>query len=76
MSSNDDNRSLKDFATTRANDIHLGYIVPNVEANNFELKPTLLNMLFQNIFNDLAHEEPNQHLILFEELCIFFFFGR
>jgi hypothetical protein len=49
--------------------IQLGYTVPNVAANNFELKPALLNMFSQHMFNDLAHEDPNQHLAMFEELC-------
>jgi Retrotransposon gag protein len=43
--------------------------VPNIAANNFELKPALLNMLSQHIFNGLAHEDPNQYLVMFEELC-------
>jgi phosphoribosylaminoimidazole-succinocarboxamide synthase len=43
--------------------------VPNVAVNNFELKPALLNMLSQHMFNDLAHEDLNQHLVMFEELC-------
>jgi Retrotransposon gag protein len=42
--------------------------MPNVAANNFELKPALLNMLSQHMFNGLTHEDPNQHLAKFEEL--------
>jgi hypothetical protein len=42
--------------------------VPNVAANKFELKPALLNMLSQHMFSGLAHEDPNQHLAMFEEL--------
>jgi hypothetical protein len=41
----------------------------NVAANNFELKSALLNILFQHMFNGLDHEDPNQHLAMFEELC-------
>jgi hypothetical protein len=40
----------------------------NVDANNFELKLALLNMISQHMFNGLAHEDPNQHLAMFEEL--------
>jgi hypothetical protein len=69
MTNNDDDRPLKHFAASRTNNIHLGYIMPNMKANNFELKSALLNMFFQNIFNGLAHEDPKQHLTLFEELC-------
>jgi Retrotransposon gag protein len=69
MAENDENRPLKDFATPKAIGIQLGYTLPNVAANNFELKPALLNMLSQHMFNGLAHEDPNQYLAMFEELC-------
>jgi hypothetical protein len=59
MAENTENRSLKDFAVTKAIGIQLGYTVPNVAANNFELKPALLNILSQHMFNGLAHEDPN-----------------
>jgi hypothetical protein len=45
MAENDENRPLKDFVAPKAIGIQLGYTVPNVTANNFELKPALLNML-------------------------------
>jgi hypothetical protein len=67
-SENDENRPLKDFAAPKAIGIQLGYTVPNVAANNFELKPALLNMLSQHMFNGLAHEDLNQYLAMFEEL--------
>jgi hypothetical protein len=69
MAENDENSFLKDFAAPKAIENQLGYTVPNVTTNNFELKPALLNMLSQHIFNNLAHEDPNQHLAMFEELC-------
>jgi hypothetical protein len=69
MAGNNENRPLKDFTAPKAIGIQLGYTVPNVAANNFELKPALLNMLSQYMFNGLAHEDPNQHLDMFEELC-------
>jgi hypothetical protein len=69
MTENDENRPLKDFAAPKTIEIQLGYTVPNVAANNFELKSALLNMLSQHMFNGLAHEDPNQHLAMFEELC-------
>jgi hypothetical protein len=65
MAKNDENRPLKDFAAPKAIGIQLGYTVPNVAANNFELKPAILNMLSQHMFNSLAHEDPNQQLAMF-----------
>jgi hypothetical protein len=55
MTENDENRPLKDFAAPNAIEIQLGYTVPNVAANKFKLKPALLNMLSQHMFNGLAH---------------------
>jgi hypothetical protein len=69
MTENDENRPLKDFAAPKAIGIQLGYTVPNIVANNFELKSPLLNMLSQHMFNGLAHEDLNQHLVMFEKLC-------
>jgi hypothetical protein len=45
MVENDENRPLKDFAASKAIGIQLGYMVPNVAANNFKLNPALLNIL-------------------------------
>jgi Retrotransposon gag protein len=69
MAENDENRPLKNFAAPKAIGIQLGYTVPNITANNFELKPALLNVFSQHMFNGLAHEDPNQHLAMFEEMC-------
>jgi Retrotransposon gag protein len=70
MATNDeDNRLLKDFSAPRAGELNMGYTVPTVAANDFELKPTLINMVSQNQFAGLAHEDPNQHLANFEEFC-------
>jgi hypothetical protein len=69
MEENDEYRHLKDFAAPKAIEIQLGYTVPNITVNNFELKLTLLNMLSQHMFNGLAHEDLNQYLAIFEELC-------
>jgi hypothetical protein len=59
IAQNDDNRTLREFVAPKANDIQLGYIVPTVAANNFELKQALLNMLSQHMFHGLAHKDPN-----------------
>jgi hypothetical protein len=52
MTENDENRHLKDFAAPKIIKIQLGYMVSNVAVKNFELKPALLNMLSQHMFND------------------------
>ena len=35
---------------------------PAVEANNFELKPVLITMVYQNQFTGHPTEDPNEHL--------------
>jgi hypothetical protein len=69
MAQNNDNRPLREFGAPKVNVIQLGYTVHTVGVNNFELKSALLNMLSQHMFHDLAHEDPNQYLAMFEELC-------
>jgi hypothetical protein len=49
MAANDeDNHLLKDFTAPHAGELNMGYIVPTVIANDFELKPALINMVSQN----------------------------
>ena len=69
MAENVDDRPLRDFSAPKATEVRMGYTVPNIAANDFELKPALINMVSQNQFSGLAHEDPNQHLATFEEIC-------
>lgn len=46
---------------------HLSIVIPDVEANNFKLKPFLLSMVQQNQLLSLPTKYPNLYLsILFE----------
>jgi hypothetical protein len=62
VANDEDNRLLKDFTAPRAGELNMGYTVPTVAANDFKHKPALINMVSQNQFAVLAHEDPNQHL--------------
>ena len=35
---------------------------PSIEANNFELKPTLITMVQQHQFTGHPSEDPNEHI--------------
>lgn len=39
-----------------------------INANNFKLKPTLINMVQQNQYEGLSHEGPKIHLAMFLEV--------
>jgi hypothetical protein len=41
--------------------------MPIVQANDFKLKSALINIVSHNQFTGLTHEDPNLHLINFEE---------
>jgi hypothetical protein len=68
MTQNNDNKPLTEFVAPKANNIQLGYIVLAVAANNFELKPVILNMLSQYLSYGLSHKDPNWYLTMFEKL--------
>ncbi|KAI5663738.1 hypothetical protein M9H77_23061 [Catharanthus roseus] len=52
-------RSLKDFTISDATGPSSRIVKPIIEANNFELKPSLLQMVLQNQFGGLPSEDPN-----------------
>ena len=64
-----DNRTLKEYATPSTEEPQAVIVYPAVEANNFEIKPALLNIVQQNQFSGLPTEDPNLHLSYFLRVC-------
>ena len=63
------NRALQEYTMPNLGD-NLGSIVrPNVDANNFEIKPAIIQMISQFQFGGLPSEDPNAHLAQFLEIC-------
>ncbi|XP_024021315.1 uncharacterized protein LOC112091556 [Morus notabilis] len=61
-------RTLRDYFKPVVNENYSGIQRQQVNANNFELKPALVNMVQQNQYGGLPHD-PNIHLATFLEIC-------
>ena len=69
MAENRDRRPLKEFAQHFDEEPSSSIVNPLIPANNFELKPSLLQLVQQNQYAGLATENPNQHLKVFIQLA-------
>ncbi|XP_078169978.1 uncharacterized protein LOC144564267 [Carex rostrata] len=65
----DANRPLRDFTAPRAEEIHLGYTAPTINAEEYQIPPAWVSMVQRNLFHGLPHEDTTQHLANFEEIC-------
>ena len=69
-------RTNSDFARPNLTEITSSIVRPRVEANNFELKPSVIRMVQQNAqFDGLEDQDPSTHIQLFLELCDTFKFN-
>ena len=63
------NRPLKDFVVPSQDEPHSSIVTPTIQANNFELKPSLLQIVQQNQFSGNPTEDPNLHLSVFVQFA-------
>ena len=61
--------ALRDYFRLVVNDNYSGIRRQPINANNFELKPALINMVQQNQYGGLPHEDLNVHLATFLEIA-------
>ena len=65
----DKNRAIRDYAMLTPQAINPWIVRPEVQADNFELKPVMFQMLqIVGQFNGLPSEDPHLHLKLFFEV--------
>ncbi|XP_038976653.1 uncharacterized protein LOC120107448 [Phoenix dactylifera] len=72
MADNQDNqnkRLLGDYAVPNVNGAQPSIVRPTVNANNFEIKPGLIQMVQQEQFGGGPSEDPHAHLANFLEIC-------
>ncbi|XP_030969898.1 uncharacterized protein LOC115990189 [Quercus lobata] len=62
-------RTLKGYVWPIVNDSYSGARRQTINANNFELKPTLISMVQQAQFSGSPLDDPNIHLAMFLEIC-------
>ena len=63
------NRALQEYTMPNPGDNLSSIVRPNVDANNFEIKPAIIQMISQFQFGGLPSEDPNAHLAQFLEIC-------
>ena len=65
----DEDKPLKDYGAPTLEGLHSSIARPNVEANNFELKMSLVNTIQQNQFGGSPQEDPKLHIDNFLKYC-------
>lgn len=65
-----DTKPLKDYSIPIEEETYCSIIHPAIMVNNFELKPSLIDMVQQNQFIGLPLENMNLHISIFVDSCI------
>jgi len=66
---NNDNQPLKDFDVPSDEESHTSIFCTAIAANNFELKPSRLQIVRHNQFTENLTEDSNLYLFIFVQLA-------
>ena len=65
-------RTLGDFAMPDISGSFGGIVAPAIANNNFEIKPSIIQMVQNNQFRGLQGEDPYAHILTFLNVCATF----
>ena len=65
-------RTLGDFAMPNILGSFGGIVAPTIANNNFEIKPSIIQMVQNNQFEGLQGEDPYAHILTFLNVCATF----
>ncbi|KAL0315339.1 UNVERIFIED_CONTAM: hypothetical protein Sradi_5412100 [Sesamum radiatum] len=69
-------RPMMEYSFPTADGTISSIVKPAVEANNFEIKPAIIQIIRSSVqFSGLPDEDPNKHLVNFLEICDTFRFN-
>ncbi|KAH9686774.1 hypothetical protein KPL70_014506 [Citrus sinensis] len=67
---NEDARPLRDYSVPTVNGARSSIAHPAVQANNFEIKPAIIQMIQTSVqFAGMPNDDPNTHIANFLEIC-------
>ncbi|XP_052198388.1 uncharacterized protein LOC127805673 [Diospyros lotus] len=76
MAQQEEQKKLREYAMPKVDGISSSIQRPTVQANNFEIKPSIIQMIQTSVqFGGFPNDDPNQHLSNFLEICDTFRFN-
>ena len=67
---NQEQKALRDYAMPSVNGAISSIRRPAIQANNFEIKPAIIQMIQQTVqFEGLSQDDPNVHIANFLKIC-------
>ena len=66
----DQRRTMSDYARPTLDSTGSCIVQPAIDANNFEVKASTMNMIYNRCqFDGMPHEDPHAHIKMFLDIC-------